>query len=307
VGTFLKIMAYARLSTRNTSGLHPNLRGMGSLGDVGNPTLTAEAALNQAIKLYAPYHLNPKDFSNSAFLSAAEAEITSAQFAPYAGCTGQAPALNLFQTASGVALGTTAAAVGFLGPSGAALIPAAAVPVIGWVIAGIGAIIGLIEAIFAHHAAAVKRDMNFSCGAVPAVNNAFGVIKTAIQNGTMTLSDAAAALPTIYTQFMAAGGASGSASGPGSIPSGGTAINDNPYCNANCELSVVLYAMVLYWQSQFQAMAAQQEADAQSASETSQGGSVLPGAATSPVASGISAIPAWAWLVGAGLAAWAVL
>jgi hypothetical protein len=125
------------------------------------------------------------------------------------------------------------------------------------VIAGVGAIISLIGAIFAHHAAAVKRDLNFGCSAIPAVNNAFSVIRQAVASGQMKASDAAAALPQIYSQYMSAGGAGGSvSSGPSGIPGGGQPINDSPWCNSNCELSVVLLAMILFWQAQFQAMAA---------------------------------------------------
>jgi hypothetical protein len=301
-------MAYALLSTRNTSGLHPNLRGLGFLGD-SNPTLTAEAAFQKALSAYSGQHVNPRDSGNSAWISANERQIAAGQLDPATGCSGQSPNLNLFQTASGVALGTTGATVGILGPSGTGLIPAAAVPVIGWVIAGAGAIIGLISAIFQHHAAAVKRDANFYCAAVGGVNNAFNVIKTAVQNGTMKPSDAANALPEIYSQMMAAGGASGSSSGPGSIPSGGAPINNHPYCNSVCELSICVLGMVFYWQAQFQSMVSQQAAAESQGVQSSQGGSqiseVLPGSPVAP--SGFSAVPGWAWLIGAAFAAWAVL
>jgi hypothetical protein len=238
---------------------------LGSLGD-SNPTLTPEAALQKALSAYSGFHLNPKDdYTNPSGMTA---QIAAGQFDPYPGCTGQAPNLNVFQTDSGLALGTTSAAVGILGPSGAALIPAAAVPVVGWVIAGVGAITGLISTIFRHHAAAVKRDLDFSCNGLPAVNNAFSLISHAVQNGTMHPADAAAALPQIYSEFMTAGGASGSESGPGSIPGGGTPINDSPWCNSNCELSLALLGMVFYWQSQYEAMAAQQDAAAAAASQS---------------------------------------
>lgn len=228
------------------------LRGLGQAS-----ALTADQAFQQAMSMYSGQHVNPRDYpGNSAWIASMVRQIGAAQFDPWPGCTGQAPSLNLFQTASGLALGTTAATVGILSHT-TSLIPAAAVPVIGWVVAGVGAIISIIGAIFAHHAAAVKRDMNFSCSALPAVNNALALIQQGVQNGTMSPSDAAAALPQIYSQFMAAGGASGSITGPGGIPSGGAPINNHPYCNSNCEMSVVLLAMVLYWQSKFQAMAAQ--------------------------------------------------
>jgi len=177
-------MAYAQLSTRNTSGLHPNLRGLGFLGDNGTSAITADAAFQQALSAYAGKNVNSRDSGNPAWISANEQQIAAGQFNPYPGCTGQAPNVNLFQTASGLALGTTAAGVGILGSSSVGLIPAAAVPVVGWVIAGVGAIVSIIGAIFKHHAAAVTRDLNFSCGAVPAVNNAFRLIAQAVNPGT---------------------------------------------------------------------------------------------------------------------------
>jgi hypothetical protein len=237
---------------RNRSSRRFRLRGLGQAAGI-----TADAAFQQALSMYSGQQVNPRDSGNSAWISANERQIAAGAFDPYPGCTGQAPNLNLFQTATGVALGTVSAGVGILGPHGAGIIAASAVPVIGWVIAGVAAIISIIGIIFAHHAAAVKRDLNFSCSTLPAVNNAFALIMQAVQNGTMNPSDAANALPSIYSQFMAAGGASGSASGPGNIPGGGTAINNHPWCNSNCELSICLLGMVLYWQSQFQAMAEQ--------------------------------------------------
>jgi hypothetical protein len=301
-------MAYAQLSTRNTSGLHPNLRGLGFLGDTIPGTISAADALQKAVSAYAGFHVNPAPSGNSGWLATLEPVVQSGQLNPATGCTGQAPNANLFQTASGLALGTVGAGVGILGPSGAGVIAATAVPVIGWVIAGAGAIIGLISAIFTHHAAAERRDLNFACSSIPAVNNSFAIIMKAVQNGTMRPTDAANALPEIYSQYMAAGGASGSVSGPESIPSGGTAINDSPWCNGNCVVSIQILAMVFYWQSQFQAMAAQQAAAQSQGTQSSQGGSqiseLFPG--SSVAAGGLSAIPSWAWLLAAGFAAWAV-
>ena len=296
----LKTMSYASLITRNPNGLHPNFRGLpgrglGFLGDTANPTLTAEAAMQQAIAAYGGKNLNPKQFQNSGWLAQAANVIETTEFSVAGGfgpdCAGQtAQPLNLFKTASGLALSTTAATTGIL--SATSVIPAAAVPVIGWVVAGVGAIISLIGAIFQHHAAAVARDLQFGCSAIPAVNNAFAVIRQGVQDGTIKAADAATALPQIYEHYMSAGGASGSASGPGGIPSGGTAINDSPWCNSNCELSVVLLAMVFYWQAQFQALAAQQAYEAQQAAAASQSSaSSAPSAPAPSVSQGGSQVP----------------
>ncbi len=304
-----KTMAYAQLSTRNTSGLHPNLRGLSFLGDTASGTITAAEALQKAVSAYAGFHVNPAPSGNSGWLATLEPGVQSGQLNPYSGCAGQAPNVNIFQTASGLALGTTAAGVGVLSATGVASAYFLPIPVIGAIIAGVGAIISIIGAIFAHHAAAVKRDLNFSCSAVPAVNNAFAVIMKAVQNGTMLPGDAAAALPHIYEQFMAAGGASGSESGPVSIPSGGSPINDSPYCNSNCLVSIQILAMVFFWQSQFQAIASQQAAAQAAGVQSSQGGSQIPEVVAGQTvgASGFSAIPTWAWWLGAAFAAWAVL
>jgi hypothetical protein len=217
--------------------------------------------------MYSGFHVNPAQSGNAGWLSQMATYVQSGQVptTPPMGpdCSGQtsAPNLNLFKTASGLALGTTSATVGVLAAPSVAIIPAAAVPVVGWVVAGVAAIIGLISAIFAHHAAAVARDLNFGCSALPAVNNALAVIQSGVANGTIAPGDAANALPQIYSQFMSAGGASGSISGPGSIPSGGTAINDSPWCNSNCELSICLLALILYWQGQYAAQAQQAAAN----------------------------------------------
>lgn len=316
-------MAYSALRTTNSSGLHPSLRGLGA-----NPTLTPEAAMQAAMQAYGSYHLNPRDFQNPAWLASAASEIAAGQFdmSVWAStCQGQsAPNLNILQTASGIGLSAAAATTGILASSSVALIPAAAVPVVGWVIAGVGAVIALISTIFQHHAQAVKRDNSFSCSALAAVNNAFQVIAQGVQSGNILPQDAAGAISHVYTQFMSAGGASGSASGPGSMPSGGTAINDSPYCNSNCEMSVILFAMVLYWQSEYQALAAQQAAEAQQAAivsspsgvstqtpaslapSGSSSSMVVPPAMINSAPSGLSAIPAWAWLALAVAGAWAV-
>jgi hypothetical protein len=208
--------------------------------------LTSQDAMQKAIALYSGARLNPRDFKDSVWLNSAASQVSKGQIdvSGLSSC-GQAPPLNLFQSRSGLALGTTAAGVGILGS--AHLIAAAAIPVVGAVIAGVSVLVSIIGAIFAHHAAAVKRDYSFACSAVPAVNNAFQVVNQALASGQTTPEAASAALDEIYSQFMSAGGASS----PTSIPDSGTAINKSPFCNSNCETSVILKAMVLYWQSQY--------------------------------------------------------
>jgi hypothetical protein len=320
------MMAYARLSTRNTSGLHPNLRGLGFLGD--SLPLSPTTALQQAIAAYSGKHLNPRDFQSQGFLSDLESEIASGQInlQAYSPSCGSTPSnVNLFQTATGLAVGTTGAGIGIAASAG--VIAAATAGLATAALMGVGVIFAVIDLIFAHHAAAVQRDLRFGCSTIPAVNNAFSLISQAVQNGQLSPSDAPAALWQVYSKFMSLGGASGSSSGPGGIPGGGTAINDSPYCNSDCEISVVLYAMCLYWQAQYQAMAAQAaankaEAVAQAAEQASTPAplqqsltspAVPASALTTPTGTavlpvtGLSAVPAWGWLALAAVGAWAVL
>ena len=295
-------MAYARLSTRDTSGLHPNLRGLGAASSPS--TLSASDALQQAIALYGGKNLNPRDIQNPVWISAVEAVIEAAKLNDDPSCaTSTVPPLNLFSTASGLALTTATTTTGLLSATGA--IAASTGALLGAATMGVGLIVSVIGMIFQHHAQAVKRDLNFQCAAVPAVNNAFAVIASAVQNGSATPADAAQALPEIYSNYMSAGGASGSISGPGSIPGGGTPINDSPYCNSNCEISIQLLAMVFYWQSQYQALAAQQAAAAAAAASSTTASQAATG--SSAAASGLSAIPIWAWIALAVFGAWAVL
>jgi hypothetical protein len=241
------LRGYAVLSNPRPLGVR-TLRGLGAAVPI-----TAAQAFQQALSMYSGQHVNPRDSGNAAWVSANEAQIQAGQFDPYPGCSGQAPTLNLFSTVSGLSLSAAGAATGIATAVGA--IGAGAGIALGAATMGVGLIISVIGMIFAHHAAAVKRDENFSCGAVPAVNNAFQLIAQSVQSGQTTPAAVAAALPEIYSQFMKAGGANGSISGPSGVPSGGTAINNSPYCNSNCELSICVLGMVLFWQAQYQAMA----------------------------------------------------
>jgi hypothetical protein len=310
-------MAYAFLATRNRNGWHP---GLGMLGQ-SNPTLTAAAALQQAIQMYAGQNLNPAETQNSGWLDAAESAITSGSIDVTGGlgpnCSGQtAQPLNLLKTAQGLVLSTAGAATAIGTATG--VISAATGTILGAATMGVGLIISVIAMIFQHHAAAVSRDLAFGCSAIPAVNNALAVVQQAVATGAATPADAANSLAEVYSQYMSAGGASGSISGPGSIPGSGAAINKDPYCNSNCELSIIVLAMVLYWSAQFEAQASQQATQAAEVSGSSalpasvapsapvsQGGSTVPQILASPAAA-ISSIPAWGWVLGGLAALWAL-
>jgi len=324
-------MSYAPLSTRNKNGLHPNFRGLGFLGD-SSTSLSPMDALNKALQAYSRFNVNPAPSGNSGWLATLEPFVASGQMpaTPPIGpdCSGiQTQPLNLFSTVSGLVLGTAAAGSSIYqqqqNKNSDNQNSSNMGTILGAAVLGAGLIISVINMIFQHHAAAVQRDLNFGCSVIPAVNNAFSVIFKAVQSGQMNPGDAASALPEIYSQYMSAGGASGSASGPSSIPGGGAAINDSPYCNSNCLLSICLYAMVLYWQEQFQTQAAQAAASAAqvaatatapgapAAVQTSQGGSQVPevvgGIPPSPAGFSLSQIPAWGWIALAAVGAWAVL
>lgn len=224
---------------------------LGALGDSG--TLTVAQALQMAMAMYSGQNFNPKDAQSYPASSGVARQIQAGAFDPYSGCGTPAKNMSLLTTTSGISLSVGGATTGILVATH--VISAVTGAVLGAATLGVGALISVIGMIFAHHAAAVQRDMNFICGALPAVNNSIAVIKQAVAAGQTSPAAAAAALDEIYSQFMTAGGASGSASGPGNIPDSGVAINKHPYCNAACELSMVLKAMVLYWQSQFMAAA----------------------------------------------------
>jgi hypothetical protein len=296
---------------------------LGYLGAVSQ-TLTPQQALQMAMQMYSGQHLNPKDdFMNNAGL------VAAGQLASPTGCSGKtAPNMNLLSTATGISLSVAGAATGIMVATH--VISAVTGAILGAATLGIGALISVIGMIFAHHAAAKARDASFACSAWPAVNNAFAVINQAVHSGQTTPAAAIAALDEVYSQFMAAGGASGSASGPGNIPSGGTAINNHPYCNSNCVTSVILKAMVLYWQSQYNAMAssaaasttvpstatqnqiaqlqtqaaaAQAKGDVATANALTTQANVLQQQATQQAAASSGGVPSFAWLAAAAVAA----
>lgn len=295
------------------------------LGALGAATLTAEAAMQAAIQASGSLKLNPKDFQNSAWLSKAALQIRAGAFdiSWYSGNCGSTPAnMSLFTTAAGISISAAGATEGILVATH--VLAATTGAILGAATMGVGVLVSVISMIFAHHAAAVKRDLAFGCGALPAVNNAFSLINQAVQSKQTTPEAAAQALDAIYTQYQSAGGA---------------AINDNPWCNSNCEMGVILKAMVLYWQAQYAAMAASSSATAsrssaadtqaqvqqlqqqaqqlqqQAATATANGDTATAAALTTQAnvlqqqaaqvaqAAPASGTPSWVWLLGAGAAA----
>ena len=197
----------------------------------------------------AESNLNPKDYQQNPYFSDASVSAAIENGAwlnywsnPGGACAGTAPNVNLFQTASGLALGTTSAGVGILGAAHVGIFAStSAVPIAGAIIAGVAAIISVIDVIFAHHAAAVRQEDQIFCAVLPAVANTFSLIQQGVQNGTITPQAASAGLDALYSKFQQA-----------IAPSYG----HSPFCNALCEQKIMLDAIVRYWKGVYADMAA---------------------------------------------------
>lgn len=262
---------YGRLLTFNDQGM----RGVGCCGPRRTLAGITAAQAYEAAKS-AESNLNPKDyqsnpnFSDSAVAAVIESGSLPGNWAnPGGACAGRAPNLNLFQTASGLALGTTSAGIGIASAAGA--VSAATAGLATAAVGGVGAIVGLIEVIFAHHAAAVKQEDEIYCAALPAAANAFALILQAVQNGSQTPQQGIDALNELLSKFESV-----------IAPSYG----HSPYCNALCEQKIMLDAYVRYWTAQFQGMPATSGAssgtDAAAVPGTATGGTT----AAAPISTG---------------------
>lgn len=224
------------------------------------------------------------------------AQVDAAAWSP--NCASMpAPNLNLFQTASGLALGTTGAGVGILAATHT-LITAAAVPVIGAVIAGAAVVFTIIDMILAHHGAAVRQEQQLGCAAIAAGNNSIALIDQAVRSGQLRPADASAGLDALVSKLSAFVA---------------PAVKHNP-CNANCELLVQFKAIANYLKSQYTELAEQQPAPLPLRTGTAAPvPPVVAPAAAAPISSGsvlvlpkpapaASTTPAWVWLAAAGIA-----
>lgn len=217
--------------------------GLSGLGDIS--PLSPADALQQAMQ--AEGMSGNRDFSNPTWTASAIADVQNlqfniAQFSP--SCASQAaPSINLFSTVSGLALGTAGAGIGiadatiqgFAAGTGA---------ILGVATMGAGVLFAVLSMIFQHHAQAVRQEQGLGCAAIAAANNSLNLIQQAVQNGQMTPATASAGLDQLQSQFNSY-----------VAPS----VGHNP-CNADCELTVLLSAMVIYLKSQLAAIAAQQQA-----------------------------------------------
>jgi hypothetical protein len=266
------------------------LRGLRGLGQTeAASTLTPQQAFQQAITQTGFGPLNSRDFKNTTWLNNVYSQIQAGQFnttwvSP--NCSGIIGAgsttdLTLTQAAGKVATGVTGAVA-------AAAAGTAAGVALGVATLGIGLIVSVISIIFAHHAAAVQQEQQIECTATAAANNTMNVIAEGVQSGQIAPADAATALNTLYTNYSAM-----------VKPSFG----ESPYCNANCELQIVMLGMVLYWQSQYQAMAtaaaASPLASSTPAAAVSSIVASIPGAAAVETAIASTGLPSWVlWAAG---------
>jgi len=68
---------------------------------------------------------------------------------------------------------------------------------------GVGIAITILGYIFTHHAAQVALEQQYTCAGLPAANDAFAAIETAVQNQTLTPARGSAALDTFASDWNA--------------------------------------------------------------------------------------------------------
>lgn len=148
-----------------------------------------------------------KYFDN--FKSMLTAMVSSMSMSPNTGntvgtdnCSGFSSTNITFQQiagSAGTAAETGIGVASIIGGSGsiAAGVAVVAIPVIGAVIG----MVMLIGQIFAHHAAAVKKQAQYDCAACAAANNAWQQIVAALASGKTTLAEGYQAFEEVYSQF----------------------------------------------------------------------------------------------------------
>jgi hypothetical protein len=181
-----------------------------------------------------------------------------------AGCTGvNVQNAQIARAAAGVAGSVSGLVLSIEGM-------ASAIPIAGAIIGG-G--LAIYNAIFSHHAAAVAKEQQVVCAAVPAANTALSAIIQAVQAGTITPQQGIASLQQLYQDF--------SATVQPILKS------DASHCNAACGWRWQLCSIVMYLSSQWEAAAA------------SPSGAGLPGS----TAAAPSPTPSWGWLLALGAGA----
>jgi hypothetical protein len=187
--------------------------------------------------------------------------------------------IKIIQSASGLAL--TGVSMGLT--AAGAVTAAALAPFT----LGISALIGLFPLFFAHHAAAVAKERQVICAAVPAAANYLQQIQAAVSAGLATPQQAIQALQSLLADFT---------SEVSSIMK-----NSASSCNAACVWVKELTAIVAYQSSGYQ--------DQIAAAASSPASSIVPAGVTSSVANVATStgVPTWAVWVGIGLLAWTLL
>jgi hypothetical protein len=150
--------------------------------------------------------------------------------------TGRGPGMAkpvIFSTAGGIAMKFVPEAF-------------AAGPIVGAIVLAGAAIAEVFGAIFAHHAAAVKKEQSILCAAIPAAMDSLQVIDQAVSSGQATPQNGMDALDSVVTGFRQA--VSPIIHGADPMSSG--------ECNAACVWLSELRAIVLVKKSQYQDLAA---------------------------------------------------
>lgn len=195
------------------------------------------------------------------------------------GCSGVTPSgARIVSTVGGLAL--TGLSAGFAAAGVAASIA-------GPVTAGASLLVGLFTSLFNHHAQAVKREQQTVCASVPAASDSLKAIDQAVQAGTISPEQGIEALQNLLSGFQQT-----------VAP---IIKSDSSHCNAACIWVKQLSAIVLKKSSDYQDLAAEQSAAALPASSGATGtqGSAATATITGGQVSGLSNVPAWAWLAAA--------
>ena len=156
----------------------------------------------------------------------------------------------------------------------------AAIPPLAISLAVAGAITGIFSALFGAHAAAVAKEQQVECAAVPAANDSLTAIDQAVQGGVMTPAQGISAMQSLLSEFQQ------------QISS---IVKDSPsQCNAGCVWTKTLKAIVAEKISQYQ--------DMQTAAAASPSGSASGSAGTGSTANVITQLTTAA--ASAGLPSW---
>jgi len=129
---------------------------------------------------------------------------------------------------------------------------------------GISTLIGLFPLLFGHHAAAVRKEQNVLCTAVPAANNYLQIIDDAVRSGKATPQQGIAALQSLQSDFHSA------------------VAPIMKECNAACVMDSAMQAAVTETSSKYQDLADQQAAAAARAAAAAPPSAPVPAGGAGP-------------------------